>query len=409
MNNKRILILNHVFWPDKHNTARHISELAYELVCRGWYITALVGNRSYLNYKKKFNSKGIIWNGVNVKRIYIPPLNQKKNLQRLLTSFWILLSWCFHLPFIVKFRVIIIGTNPPFSYLIIPVIKLFKPSIKIVLWGFDLYPEAIISETNKIFSFMGKIIKPVTILTHRFIDVIVDIGPCMKAIYESYRTKALKFTLTPWSFIEPPFNKDYIVDTKKKIFGDSKIGLLYSGTLGYAHDYELFLKLARRFRELNCSIAICFAGFGSRFLELKNKISTEDTNIYFANFTDDDKELENRILSADFFLISLKESWTGISIPSKFFGAIACGKPVIFSGPKESSIAKWIEEYKLGYCLNKDNIDEIAYSIIDLINSPDKIKMLQLNAYNTYHKYFSKKIVCDGWDKLLNQIIEENY
>ena len=49
---KKILILNHVFWPDLINTARHISELSEELVSR-WDVTALITNRSYVDYSKK--------------------------------------------------------------------------------------------------------------------------------------------------------------------------------------------------------------------------------------------------------------------------------------------------------------------------------------------------------------------
>ena len=52
MNNK-ILIFNHIFWPDQINTARQISELSEELVARGWDVTAIVGNRNYVNHKIK--------------------------------------------------------------------------------------------------------------------------------------------------------------------------------------------------------------------------------------------------------------------------------------------------------------------------------------------------------------------
>ena len=56
MKNK-VLILNHVFWPDLINTARHISELSEELVVRGWDVTALITNRSYVDSSKKFFPK----------------------------------------------------------------------------------------------------------------------------------------------------------------------------------------------------------------------------------------------------------------------------------------------------------------------------------------------------------------
>jgi hypothetical protein len=107
MNNK-VLIFNHIFWPDNINTARHISELAEELVLRGWDVTAVVGNRYYVDHNKIIKPKKGVWNGVKYNRIYIPPFNQKKNIQRLLTSFWLICSWIIKLPFIGKYDAIII-------------------------------------------------------------------------------------------------------------------------------------------------------------------------------------------------------------------------------------------------------------------------------------------------------------
>jgi len=65
-------------------------------------------------------------------------------------------------------------------------------------------------------------------------------------------------------------------------------------------------------------------------------VKPEDYNINFADFVMSDEELYDRLSAADFMLISLKDSWTGISVPSKFFGAIASGKAVLFSGSERS-------------------------------------------------------------------------
>ena len=61
MKSNKILLFNHVFWPDKLNTARHISELCEELVKRNWNITALIGNRSYVDKNKVFKPDTGIW------------------------------------------------------------------------------------------------------------------------------------------------------------------------------------------------------------------------------------------------------------------------------------------------------------------------------------------------------------
>lgn len=407
MNNK-ILIINNQFWPDKHNTARHISELAEEMVKRKWAVTALISNRPYFDYKNKFTTKRGNWNGVNYKRVYLPPLNQIKNLQRLISSIWFIIACIFELPFIGKYDAIILGTNPPFSYFLVPFIRLFKRKTKILMWGFDLYPEAIIIGGSKIWKNLGAIIKPLAKFCYRRIDVIVDIGPCMRNIYRTYNHSAQEETLPPWSFVEPSLIMEPHLETRKELFGNAKLTLLYSGTIGIAHDFDNFLLLTRELNKRKVSVSFCFAGFGSRFDDLKSLITKEDSNITFGGFVETDMELEQRFSSADIMLISLKDKWTGISVPSKYFGALAAGKAILFSGSEDSALCKWTNKYNLGFHLSKNNIEEIANILCKIADTPSQIYLIQKNAFNIYQEKFSKKAICNGWSDLLKKTINRH-
>lgn len=405
MRNK-IIILNQLFWPDKINTARHISELAEELVKRGWDVTALVGDRLYKDHKTKIRPEKGVWNGVNYSRINTPAFNQKKNIPRLLTSLWFLLAWVVKIPIIANYDAVILGTNPPFSYFIVPLIKIYNKKIKILMWGFDLYPEAIIASKNNEIIFFEKPLKLMAKFCYRKLDVIVDIGPCMRSIYRQYYHNSREETLTPWSFVEPNRTYDPHLPTRKELFGNANLTLLYTGTIGYAHDFDLFLKLARELNKRDASIGFCFAGFGNLMNDLKSKITDLDTNISFAGFVKTDHELKNRLSSADIMLISLKDNWTGISVPSKFFSAIAMGKAVLFSGSSKSALSVWTKTYNLGYQLDNDNIYKIADTLSRIAKRPSIISKFKKNSNYTYHKEFSKKNICDNWSKLLKETIE---
>lgn len=404
MNNK-ILIFNHIFWPDQINTARQISELSEELVARGWDVTAIVGNRNYVNHKIKIRPKEGVWNGVKYKRIYLPPFNQKKDIQRLLTSFWLIVSWIVKLPFIGRYDAIIICTTPPFVYLLVPFIKLFKRKSKILMWSFDLYPEAIIVSKGESISFLKNILKKIARFCYNKIDVIVDIGPCMRDIYRQYNHSAQEETLTPWSYIEPNKILECHNATREKLFKNANLTLLYSGTIGNAHQFDAFLKLARELKKRNVSVGFCFAGLGNCFEDLKALINENDTNISFGGFVETDQELEERLSAADIMLISLKEEWTGISVPSKYFSALAIGKAVLFYGSQKSALSIWTNKYDLGYQLDNNNINDIANVLCDIANDAEIISKIKENSFQTYKDHFSKKIVCDKWSLLLKKTI----
>lgn len=406
MGNNKILIINQVFWPDKHNTARHISELAKELSLRGWDVSALISNRTIFDYKKKVVPKKGVWEGVKYKRVYVPPFNPRKNTQRLLSAFWLVFTWIFYIPFWGQYDAVLLGTNPPFAYLIIPFVRLFHRKTKILLWGFDLYPEAIMVAGGSLWKFLGAIIKPLTKFCYNKVDVMVDIGPCMREKLRKYHHPAREITLTPWSFVEPKHMLMPHTKTREKLFGNAKLTLLYSGTIGKAHEFDNFLLLVRELNKRKASVGFCFAGFGNGMEQLKRKINNEESNISFAGFVDTDEELEQRLSSADINLISLKEEWTGISVPSKFFGAMASGKMILFSGSKSSSLSIWLKQYNLGFHLTKDNYLRVADMLEDLTKNPVKIDVMKNNAFKIYQKKFSKKIVCDSWSKLLKEAIQ---
>jgi hypothetical protein len=47
----------------------------------------------------------------------------------------------------------------------------------------------------------------------------------------------------------------------------------------------------------------------------------------------------------------------------KFFGALAIGKPVLYAGPEDSSVACLIRQHNLGFCLDATSLKDVAMTI----------------------------------------------
>ena len=114
------------------------------------------------------------------------------------------------------------------------------------------------------------------------------------------------------------------------------------------------------------------------------------------------------MLAADIHILSLCPGWEGIAVPSKFFGSLAVGKPVLYAGPEKSSIANWIREYNVGLVLTETNMKSIAERLLELAENPDGLKTWQENAINAYEKYFSKKVVMDAWNSVLRDTMNKH-
>jgi hypothetical protein len=315
---------------------------------------------------------------------------------------WSLLSLKPHPP-----AAIIVGTDPILSVCVAIIWKMLRPRTRLVHWCFDLYPEAAYADQLLPPSgLVAGVLKRILCRAYAACDAIVDIGPCMRHRLAQYASQAIPATIVPWALEEPPSVLSIPFDERSQIFGTSELAMLYSGTFGRAHTYDLFLALARRLRRENAKMA--FSVRGNREDELRTAIEAIQPEtacrLEFVPFAPPER-LVDRLAAPDVHLISLADNWTGLVVPSKFFGAIAAGRPVLYCGHPDSAVALWIMEHKLGWVLNADNIGATAEDL--LTYARDRIRIAEMNqrCLHTYQEFFSRHASLDRMDTLLTGLV----
>ena len=401
----QVTVLYHFFHPDDVVSARHFSDLAEGLAERGWDVHVLTSNR-YCRYpERRIEQRDEVWNGVSVHRIRRPGLDQSRNLPRLLNLAWMVGGYTRRM-LTGRRGLYIVGTDPQFSQLMFPIIKRISRHNRVVLWSFDLYPEAIAADDpEQMRARIARRMTPLMKRLYRHTDVIVDIGACMRRRLDVYEHRAERATLTPWALVEPPEIQEPDPEVRKQLFGDARLGLFYSGNMGRAHRFRPFLDLARRVRQLDPGIAFSFACRGARADELKAALRSDDDNVSLAPFARL-SELAARLSSADIHLLSLRPEWTGIVVPSKFFGSLAVGRPVLYVGPPDSAVGTWIDQFDVGITLEEGNVEQVAQRLVELAADPARVQAWQRNAFDAYHAHFSCKAVIDGWDAVLREQLQ---
>jgi glycosyltransferase involved in cell wall biosynthesis len=399
----KVTVLYHYFHPDDVVSARHFDGLCRGLAERGWDVLVRPCNRGCRDESQTFPLREE-WNGIHIRRVWRPRFRQASNLGRLLNAAWMLVAWS--LPVGRRPDVLIVGTDPILSVLVAIAWRLTRPGVKIAHWAFDLYPEApVADEMLRADSLLVRGLRAILHVAYGCCDLIADLGGCMRRLIEEYRPRARKVTLVPWALSEPerPASPDPAV--RRDLFGDAALGLFYSGNFGRAHSYEEFLALARALR--GSDTAICFAVRGNRSDELRKAVGPDDTNVSFAGFAPE-SELEKRLAAADVHLVSLRPEWTGVVVPSKFFGVLAAGRPVAFAGSPDSAIAGWIREFGVGWVLTLDNVAEVAAELCALAADPDRRAELQRRCHTVYREHFSFSAVTGGWDRELRALLPRN-
>jgi hypothetical protein len=383
-----------------------MDELCQGLFERGWEVTGFPGNRGSGDETTSYPQRGA-HRGVHLRRIWRPRFRQSSSLGRLLNAAWMITRWSLLALKPNPPAAIIVGTDPILSVSVAIIWKMLRPGTRVVHWCFDLYPEAayadeIISPHGTI----GRILELILGRAYAACDAIVDIGPCMRHRLARYPSKALTATIVPWALEEPVAVLPIPVGERSQIFGTSELAMLYSGTFGRAHTSDLFLALARTLRGKDAKMA--FSVRGNREDELRSALAAilPETMcaLEFVPFAPAER-LVDRLAAPDVHLISVADHWTGLVVPSKFFGAIAAGRPVLYCGSPDSSVALWIREHKLGWVLNADNIDTTAEDLLAYARDRSRIAEMNQRCFHTYREFFSRHASLDRMDTLLTSLV----
>jgi len=404
----RLTLLYQYMYPDDVVSAHHFAELAEDLAASGWEVEALPCNRGRHDESRTYE-RTEVRRGVAYNRIWRPRLRQESFLGRLGNAAWMVVAWS-GLALRPKARrpdIVLVGTDPIFAVAVAVPLKLLAPGILVAHWCFDMHPEAafasgLVPKTGVLAGMARWLMR----MSYRRCDLIADLGPCMRARLRSYGHGAREVGLTPWALAEPLEAARPDPDARRQLFGEARLALLYSGTFGQAHGCDEILSLARALRDTP-DICFRFSVRGNRTNELASAIGPDDRNVEIVSFAPFG-EHEGRLGAADIHLASLRPDWTGLSVPSKFFGSLAVGRPVLFTGPTNCAIARWIERFDVGWVVTRENIHDVAERLRELADRPDRLAELQARAHAIYRSKFSRLSMTADWHVELSDLLFEH-
>jgi hypothetical protein len=92
-------------------------------------------------------------------------------------------------------------------------------------------------------------------------------------------------------------------------------------------------------------------------------------------------------------------------VPSKFFGALATGRGVLFAGSERSAIARWVREFRVGWVLTPETRSAVAAELKRLAADPTELLAMRIRCHAVYREHFSKQHLLDRWDSELRALI----
>ena len=175
---------------------------------------------------------------------------------------------------------------------------------------------------------------------------------------------------------------------------EGKFNILYSGNIGEKQDWQLFVDLAKRYKDHDF-LHFIIVGDGSKKNWLIRQLEMI-SNISFYNPIPLE-DLPNLLKSVNLHLLFQKKSILNAVMPSKLLGMLASNKPMIICANSASGIREIINDSNAGYCLSDYDIESIANAINDLIEKNIDESSYPSNGLDYVNKDFSKEKVLNDF------------
>lgn len=365
---RSVVFVNRYFHPDHSATSQIASDLAFHLAARGWDVAAVTSRQRYDDARARLESG--MTNGVRVERVWSTRFGRAGLVGRAADYLTFYLSAFFAL--LGHRRAVVIAmTDPPLTSVLAAV-----ASKRVVNWVQDLFPEVAESLGIRV----PRLLRRVRDWSLRRARANVVLGDLMAA-------------RVPKAIIIHNF-ADADLAPQPRPAGDPFV-VGYSGNLGRAHEFETIMGAMQRLPD----IRFLFTGGGAQLETVKRAAGA---NAAFRPYAPR-AELSASLSAADAHLVSLKPSLEGLVLPSKFYGVLAVGRPVIFVGARDGELARIIDAHRCGIVVEMGDVDGLTQAIRTLANDRSEAAAMGHRGRELYLARYAPHHAFAAWERVLEE------
>ena len=352
----RVLLLNLYFPPDTAATAK-VARMTAEALAAEHEVTVVCGRPSYEPTERRLWR---IWQSEqcgNARVVRVGSTDYSRmQMKRRVLNYLTYVALAVPRALFVKCDVVLAMTDPPFEGIVGALVALLKR--KPFLYHInDLYPEMAVG---------GAIVEPGLLarLWEKMHRWALQRAACVMVLGEDMRARIAEKGVdcsrieivrsgTEIEGVEAAVLDQEVI---RAIRGDFRFVLLHAGNLGFYGAWETLIAGARKLA--GDRIGLVFVGDGAQKAELEAKAAGA-TNVKFLPFFPADR-IPSVLAAGDAHVITVKRGLEGVVVPSKMYGILAAGKPIVALTPRETDVATLGERLGFSVWADCDDAEEFA-------------------------------------------------
>ncbi len=195
-------------------------------------------------------------------------------------------------------------------------------------------------------------------------------------------------------------NKKVMNEEFKEIKKEYSFIVLYSGNMGSFQDMETILKGILNFKN-HQDVFFIFSGHGNKMNDVKEFLTKNaiSNSKVFGFLTGQD--YIDALTVSDLCLVSLEKGIEGLGVPSKTYGYLAAGKPVLSIMSSRTDIARDLEQFDCGVNVIQGDITGFEKAINKYYTDPLLQKTASVNARKLYEAKYTKDISVGKYHEMI--------
>jgi colanic acid biosynthesis glycosyl transferase WcaI len=354
----RILVLNQYYWPGVEATAHLLTELC-EALAEDYDVEVVTG----VLHGHEDSPHESQRNGVKIVRVVSTSYERSELSRRAANYFSYLGSALAHALRSPAPDLVMCMTDPPIVG-DVGVVVGRRFGVPVLVISQDVFPE--------IATQLGRLRNPALIgvlagLVGGYLrraDGIVAIGETMRERLEAKGARPDRVRVIPnWVDTNAitPQPRDNEWAQKHDLV--SKFVVMHSGNVGHAQDLDSLVRAATFLRDRD-ELRIVIAGFGARhteMVELAHRLEVADLVRFFPY--QKRERLPLSLSSADVHVVGLAKGLAGYVVPSRLYGILSAGRPVIAAADNESETAQLVRKIGCGTVIPPGRPELLARTI----------------------------------------------
>ena len=354
----RILVLNQYYWPGVEATAHLLTELC-EALAAEYEVEVVTG----VLHGHEDEPRRLEHNGVHITRVASTSYERSRLGRRAANYLSYLGSGLQHALASPRPDLVLCMTDPPIIG-DLGVLVGRRVGAPVLVISQDVFPE-IATELDRLRNpIVVGVLRTLVGAYLRRADRIVAIGETMRDRLEAKGAPPERLRvipnwvdtceITPQPRDNPWARQHGLVDP---------FVVMHSGNVGHAQDLDSLVRAATFLRDRG-DVRIVIAGFGARHAEmvaLARRLEVADA-VHFLPYQKRER-LPLSLSGADLHVVGLARGLSGYVVPSRLYGILAAGRPVIVGADDESETARLVREVGCGIVLPAARPDLLARTI----------------------------------------------